>query len=251
MSLRIFVRSLVVRVLSLAPLVSACTPPAQAPRAVTVAAIVIDQSLSAGSAERRCREVRARAEQLMADPPFEFVVLGTGSEKSGNEPTVLVNRRRWKSASRALFKDPKAQKTERENWVDQIEAECKGSFVASDRSPILRSVERALESLRAREVEMTREEKPYRLRLFIHSDMSEGVDPAFRARLTKRRRRKLPALPSMKIDQIDVQVCLGEHLRDGNRDLNQIHALWRAVFTEKVLFGVACPMPKPVEAGAR
>lgn len=218
----------------------ACAPQAGAPRPLSSVVILLDQSASAGDAGTRCSEAGARLEELMdMRQPFEVVVLGTGTVASGSEPTVVVNRRAWKGSSRALFKDSNARQAERDEWIADVVRRCTRGYQTSKISPIFRAVERSLESLRARGLELKAVGKAYQARLYIHSDLSEGSEPRLLGRMRRGRRGRSTKLPKLDLQGVAIRACTGIHLRDST-DQRRMHELWRKVL-DGVPFDVACP----------
>lgn len=178
-------------VLGLATL-TACGPaplPPLQPLREDVLVVVVDQSRSLTcDAAGRARRVRAAVErQLRASSgrPLHVLVYGTGSAP-GHEPPCLVPWTMLQESAPVMFGDPEAGREALEAGLDGVERSCAVRGTDTDSSAILLALDRATQSLRAMERELTgRGVGEVVLHLAIQADMRENVDAAMKARIAR------------------------------------------------------------------
>lgn len=220
--------------------------PASTPPSANVAVTVADLSGSTDIADR-CAEVAAvvRDElQRAGDERVDLLVLGTGSDRAGGEPVALVP---WTSRvrERRSFERPNAGAVADAEFVEKVGETCNGTMPSpSATSPIVRAIERAVGSIRAREQVLRADGYIVRRRsLVIMSDL-HADDATVQCRLAgKSRKRICPPLPKLDPTGVDVFVCgVGNHRGRETVDATAQRDVWREILGKPDLeLDATCP----------
>lgn len=221
-------------------------PPVQGKKkTVDVVTILIDQSSSANN--NRCSEAAGRVLTVLKQSKrADFLLLGTGSKKTGSKPVVLADWMRYWATTNP-FKKKSALADARQQFARELEQRCQASTSQMDSSPIFNGLSWAVESIASRCSVIACGSRT----LYVHTDGHEGVHSAIRSALLKgqertkkqwrKRTSKKLTLPKLETDAIEVHICVGDHRADHMRaDLDSLKQTWRAVLGSQTTFSLSC-----------
>lgn len=231
--------------------------PEKEPKNVTAVVIVLDASVAV---ERRCQELAARLDEVLARPEvkrLDVAVLATGAGSSGYEPTTLAPWRRW-APKPDLYEGKGKLAAAREAWTLEIRALCEANIKPVDVSAIVTATQRAVESLRARCAVIEQGGGRCAPRLAVHSDLRENVERYTRRALAElsrppEERRVRPrvdgelSLPRIDAGGIELRVCgIADTTLGKNDKLVQpgvVIDVWRTILDAQAEdFDPICPM---------
>ncbi len=232
--------------LVVAPVLGACLPDAapQASRAV-IGLVFVDASPSSPGQSDRCAQVVARANQLLLTKAktVAFLSLATGDEASGSEPLTLTDWRVFRR-DRQAFESPDAEEKKQRAFLTEINDECRHHFHSRRSSPVFAAIVRAVDSARARKLELEAAGAEVMATVFVHSDLRENGDKRITRHLAPRGRSKRPALPTLNTDGIAVRVCgVNDHISTGSDavDVLRIGEVWSEIIPDLGPLDASCP----------
>lgn len=227
---------------------------------VIVADVSTSSAIPTGQtiADLRCPQVLAAAQNALTISGLrrlDILILATGSKKgTGYEAKVIVPWRSFSPTSR-LFGKKITAADQREQFLRELDTDCRASLKEETSSPIYFAVERAMLSLNdhAQELSSRKEFKVSRT-LVALTDLRENGHEMIRMRLLSvsealRRGKPIPTrpatLPVLSTQGLTFRVCgLAEYTSTGSADdlilPAAIPVAWREVLPEAT-FDAACP----------
>lgn len=211
------------------------------PGKAAASVVVVDASPSSPSGTTRCREVVARAKDVVdgGARAVAFLALATGGTGTGGEPVTLASGTYWRE--RAAFEDQGGEASRARAFLLDIKSQCEARYKGQDSSPILAGVERALESVRVMARDFERQGAQVDITMHVHSDLREGADRDVIANLYPHGKRPPPPLPTLDTTGIVVRACgVNDHLGQDGANVAGVSVIWQTILPGLTIT-TACP----------